>query len=282
MGATMSLTRFTVEYVRVNPQLTVPQAISAATQVATGVEMRRYKTFDALVALARGLQLRSAFEWETYGYVPTEKAVPVQLERTDEELVFDTYYLAEHMTRPQHSHERLQPFEEFVRDRRQRVRGGEVDYSAEFSHLPTRRLTMMGNLWRFGIVVTLSDSLGRDQSRTLRPSTPLPGERPDPTMTEYDAWFHINVNPGLGRDTGPEIMRAAAAVVLGDESAVPGSESEAAAYIALERLWIPARRMQTQWFRDYAADDPLPEGFDWNRVYETAQRLETVLRGEIS
>lgn len=274
----MTLTRFTVEYVRANAQLTVAQAASAATQLATAVNLARYETFDAIVELARRLQLRTAFEWEVYDYRPTPDAVPVEIERADGNAHLETHFLSEHTTRPQHSHDRLQPFEEFVRDARKLVTGGEVDYSQVFPDLPARRQQILGNLWRLGVAITTDDSLGKDLSRALAGSVPLDGEQPVPSISEYDAWWHITVNPALGRDVVPEIIRAAAAILL-EGGPSRGAESEAVSYIACERLWIPPRRGGTAWLSSYRAGDPDPVGFDWNRVFDTAERLERVLRG---
>lgn len=274
----MTRERFTVEYARANAQLSIPQAASAATQLATAVDLQRYETFDAIYALARRLQLRSAFEWETYGYEPTEDAVPVRLESERNPLEWDTFYLAEHTSRPFHSHERLQPFEEIERDARKLVTGGEADYSALFPELPTRRQQIMGNLWRLGVVAVPDQQVVDAPSRTVAGTRALAGEQPTPDMTEYTAWWVIGVNPKLGKDMLPEIVRAAAATLIEDHPA-RGAESEAAAYLALERLWIPPRRGRTAWWRSYAAGEAMPAGFDWTRVYENAQRVENALRG---
>lgn len=274
----MSLTRFTVEYVRANPQLSVAHAVAAATQLAPAVDLARYDTFAALSDMTRRLQLRTAFEWDVYGYKPTGNAVPVILDRADGNRALETHYLSEHTTRPHHSHDRLQPFEEVVRDAKKLVTGGEADYSRLFPDLPTRRLRILGNLWRLGIAVTVDDGLAGELSRTRAGSARIAGERPDPSISEFDAWWHIAVNPALGRDVVPEIVRAAAAILLDGGNAL-GAESEAVSYIVCERMWIPPRRAETAWLRGYRAGEAPPADFDIDRVYATASRVEQVLRG---
>ncbi|NLF91219.1 MAG: hypothetical protein GX570_07735, partial [Corynebacterium marinum] len=72
--------QFTVEFVRALPQFSIPQAVSAAIQLADSLELSRFEDFGALVGMVNGLQLRPADEWEAFGYEPTEQAVPVRLE----------------------------------------------------------------------------------------------------------------------------------------------------------------------------------------------------------
>lgn len=267
------LEQFIAEVVRAMPQFTVAEAVSAATQLAEPVQLHRYDDFDAVAGLVSGLQLRSQEEWTGYGYRPDPGATPVEVGDR-------VYYLATQVTRSEHSHLRLIPYEEGVRDAQRRLITDTtaVDRYEGFLRVPKRRITMLGNLWKIGVALTWDDSR-EDLLSWLTPGTvPSSGERPHPNMTEFDAWFVIRLNSAGGRDIFPEIVRQVAALALGDRP-VAHVEAEAVSYLALERLWVPPRLYKSHWFRNYLAGVALPEGFSWTHVFDATQRVEDVLRG---
>ena len=267
------LEQFIAEVVRAMPQFTVAEAVSAATQLAEPVQLNRYENFDAVAKLVSGLQLRSKEEWTGYGYEPDPGATPVEVGDR-------VYYLATQVNRPEHSHLRLMPYEEGVREAQRELitETTAVDRYGGFLRIPKRRITMLGNLWKIGVALTWDDSR-EDMLSWLTPGTvPSSGEQPHPEMTEFDAWFVIRLNPNGGRDIFPEIARQVATLTLGDRPVVH-VEAEAVSYLVLERLWVPPRLYKSHWFRNYLAGIALPEGFSWTHVFEAAQQVEDLLRG---
>lgn len=267
------LEQFIAEVVRAMPQFTVAEAVSAATQLAEPVALNRYQDFDAVAGLVSRLQLRSAEEWSGYGYEPDPGATPV-------EAGGKIYYLSTQVTRPQHSHLKLIPYEETVRDARRRLftENTATERYESFLKIPARRIAMLGNLWKIGVAVTWDESREEVFSWVTPGTPPTPGERPHPELNEYDAWQVIRVNPQIGRDVFPEITRQVAALLLGDRPVVH-VESEAVSYLALERLWVPPRLYKSHWFRNYLAGIALPEGFSWTHVFAATQEVEDLLRG---
>ncbi|NLA57198.1 MAG: hypothetical protein GX859_13080 [Corynebacterium humireducens] len=295
--------QFTAELVRAMPQLSVAQAVSAALQMADALDLHRYEDFGALVGLVKTLQLRPAFEWELFGYEPVDGAVPVRLEvphepGRDHRIHFEDHYLSFHMRRVHPPGVHLFDYQDTVGGWRKRlgyVTRPSLDY-AEFAEaaanrrLPLRRVEMLGNLWKIGAVATWEREREGETSWCHVQHHPLPGESPHPQMTEQDAWYRLRIHPEVGRDVIVEIARCLAEIHLGyveklweapeDSRAQRGPESEAAAYLALERLWVPQRSRHTDWYRRYTAGEPMAADFRWDAVYEAAQQVEDLLRGD--
>ncbi len=295
--------QFTAELVRAMPQLPVAQAVSAALQMADSLDLNRYEDFSALVALADSLQLRPAFEWELFGYAPMKDAVPIRLEvphepGRDRRIRFEDHYLSIHMRRVHPPAVHLFDYRDTVVGWRKRLGHATcptLDY-AEFAEaaanrrLPLRRVEMLGNLWKIGAVATWEREREGETSWCHVQRHPLPGESPHPQMTEHDAWYRLRIHPDVGRDVVVEIARCLAEIHLGyveklweapgTDGTQRGPESEAAAYIALERLWIPQRSRRTDWYRRYTAGEPMAAEFRWDAVYRAAQQVEDLLRGD--
>ena len=295
--------QFTAELVRATPQLSVAQAVSAALQVADSLDLPRYEDFGALVGLVNSLQLRPAFEWELFGYEPTEKAVPIRLEvphetGRDPRIRFEDHYLSIHTRRVHPPGVHLFDYRDSVAGWRKRlgyVTRPSLDY-AEFTEaaanrrVPLRRVEMLGNLWKIGAVATWEQEREGETSWCHVDQRPLPGESPHPQMTEHDAWYRLRIHPDVGRDVMVEVARCLAEIYLGhveklweepaDADGPRGPESEAAAYIALERLWVPQRSRRTDWYHRYVAGEPMPAEFRWDAVYRAAQQVEDLLRGD--
>lgn len=295
--------QFTAEFVRATPQLPVAQAVSAALQLADSLDLPRYEDFGALVGLANSLQLRPAFEWELFGYEPIDGAVPVRLEvphepGRDQRIRFEDHYLSIHMRRVHPPGVHLFDYRDTVGGWRKRLgytTRPSLDYT-EFAEaaanrpLPMRRVEMLGNLWKIGAVATWETEREGQTSWSHVGRHPLPGESPHPQMTEHDAWYSIRIHPDIGRDVIVEIARCLAEIYLGyveklweapeEPGGQCGPESEAAAYIALERLWIPQRSRRTDWYRRYVAGERMAQEFRWDAVYRAAQQVEDLLRGD--
>lgn len=308
--------QFTVEFVRALPQFSIPQAVSAAIQLADSLELSRFEDFGALVGMVNGLQLRPADEWEAFGYEPTEQAVPVRLEvphesaapvpggkqrpdrGRDGRIRFADHYLSAHTRRAHQSSVHLSSYRDAVGGWRKRL-GYVTEPSlayAEFTSaaadrkMPMRRVEMLGNLWKIGAVATWETDWEGETSWCYVDQRPVPGESPDPMINESDAWYRLRIHPDVGRDVIVEIARCLAEIHLGyveklwgapvEGGSQRGPESEAAAYIALERLWIPQRSRRTDWYHRYVAREPMAAEFRWSEVFRAAEAVEDLLRGD--
>ena len=308
--------QFTVELVRAMPQLSIPQAMSAAMQLADSVDLARIKDFASLTNLVNGLQLRPADEWAAFGYEPNEHAVAVRLEVPHEpaapaegkahlpekgwdgRIRFEDHYLSIHTRRVHHPGTHLCDYRDAVGGWRKRL-GYVTEPSlayAEFTSaaadrkMPMRRVEMLGNLWKIGAVATWETDWEGETSWCYVDRRPGPGESPDPMLNEANAWYRLRIHPDVGRDVIVEIARCLAEIHLGyvekfwGPAVVGGSqrgpESEAAAYIALERLWIPQRSRRTDWYHRYVAGEPMPGDFRWDEVFRAAEAIEDLLRGD--
>lgn len=295
--------QFTVELTRAMPHLTIPQAVAAAAQLAESMDLARFEDFGAMVGMVNGLQIRPAFEWELFGYEPTDQAVPIRLEVPHEpghgqRISFEDHYLSTHTRRVHPPGVHLPDYRDCVGGWRKRlgyVTRPSLEY-AEFTSaaanrtVPLRRVEMLGNLWKIGAVATWETEWEGETSWCYVDQRPLPGEMPTPQMTEHDAWYRLRINPNVGRDVVVEIARCLAEIALGyveklweepgDTGSQRGPESEAAAYIALERLWIPQRSRRTDWYHRYVALEPMPIEFRWDAVFKAAAQVEDLLRGD--
>jgi hypothetical protein len=308
--------QFTVELVRAMPHLPVPQAVSAAMQLAGSMELPRFEDFASLLTLVNGLQLRPADEWAAFGYEPTDKAVAVRLEVPHESAVpakgkghlpergwdgrirFEDHFLSVHTRRVHSSPTHLVNYRDAVGAWRKRL-GYVTDPSLAYTeftslavgrNIPMRRVEMLGNLWKIGAVATWERDWDGETSWCYVDQRPLPGESPDPMINEADAWYRMRIHPDVGRDVIVEIARCLAEIHLGyveklwgpevEGGSQRGPESEAAAYIALERLWIPQRSRRTDWYHRYVAGEPMPAEFRWDAVFRAAEAVEDLLRGD--
>lgn len=294
--------QFTVELVRAMPNLTIPQAASAALQLAEGVDLSRHESFASILRMVSGLQLRPESEWVAFGYAATADAIPIRLEQPRESdrtrISFEDHYLSIHTERPHKSQVHLSFHNDTVNGWRRRL-GYATEPSLSYAqfaeeedvrHVPMRRVEMLGNLWKIGAVVTWEHEWEGQTSWGYVDNHPSPGEQPSPMLNEWDAWYRIRLHPEVGRDFIAEIARNIAEIYLGyidkvwgseiEAGQLRGPESEAAAYIALERLWIPQRARRTHWFRQYIAGEPMPEGFRWESVLRAAAEVEDLLRGD--
>ncbi|QGU05246.1 hypothetical protein [Corynebacterium comes] len=308
--------QFTVELVRAMPQLSIPQAVSAAMQLADSMDLPRVRDFGALVGLVNGLQLRPAAEWEAFGYEPTERAVAVRLEvpheaaaptpgkehlperAWDGRIRFEDHYLSVHTRRVHPPGMHLCDYRDAVGGWRKRLgyvteptlAYAEFTSAAAEKKMPMRRVEMLGNLWKIGAVATWEKDWEGETSWCYVDQRPSPGESPDPMLNDSDAWYRLRINPDVGRDVIVEIARCLAEIHLGyveklwgptvEGGTQRGPESEAAAYIALERLWIPQRSRRTDWYHRYVAGEPMPNQFRWSEVFRAAEAVEDLLRGD--
>ncbi|GAB2511596.1 hypothetical protein CATRI_09550 [Corynebacterium atrinae] len=294
--------QFSVELARAWPHLTIPQVTSAALQLAENVELEKIEGFEAMKGLVSRLQLRPASEWDLFGYAPTNEAVPIRLEQPREselsEIAFEDHFLSTHTRRAHSGVEHLPSHTEVVSCWRRRLGSAttpNLDY-AEFTQqgfgrkIPLRRVEMLGNLWKIGAVATWEYDHDGETSWCYLDRRPATGERPDPAMNEWNAWYRIQLNPEIGRDVVVEVARCVAEIYLGyvdkvfgtptDAGTQRGPESEAAAYIAVERLWVPPRSRRTEWFHNYTAREPMAPGFRWEAVFRAAEAVEDLLRGD--
>lgn len=296
--------QFIVETVRTLPDLTTKQAASLSIQLleahqfaestgsgaavpATAPELKTLG-FEALTALVTELDVRSDSEWRSFGFRPTAAARPLLVAIPHAEL-FYRHTDVEAAT-PEAVAPDVRENRELWRQRTGTVTGPNPIYS-EFTGagVSERALMMLGNLWKIGTVVT------RDTESRLGVcnlvAAPIPGEVPVPLMSERDCWYHIQVSPGLGENQIPEIVRCLGEIFCGylpqiwARNPVPAGklriqESEAAAYIALERLGLPSRKGSTTWTNSYISTHPLSPAFRWDVVLEASHEIENLLRGD--
>ncbi len=294
--------QFTVELVRAMPQLTVPQAVSAAMQLVDAVEIARYEDFGAIVGMVTQLQLRPASEWEVFGYEPKPNAGSIRLEMPQEDrstrtsrsrVLFEDHYLSTDMKRVHHSQVHLPAYRDSVGGWRKRlgyVTEPSMAYLEFGAGRPLRRIEMLGNMWKIGAVATWEHDWEGATSWCYIDHRPEPGTQPYPMMSELDAWYRLRIHHEVGRDGFVEIARCLGEIFCGyvdklwgrpvQAGSLRGPESEAAAYIALERLWVPMRTKRTEWFHKYVSGEPMPEGFRWDVVFAAAAEIEDLLRGD--
>lgn len=294
--------QFTVEFIRAVPNLTIPQATAAAMQLSESLGLSRLDDFGSVVGMVNTLQLRPVSEWEVFGYVPIDQAVPIRLEQPRENsrtrIHFEDHYLSTQTRRAHISPVQLPSYSDSVGGWRKRL-GYATEPSlayAEFTtqgvgkKIPMRRVEMLGNLWKIGAVATWESTWEGETSWCYVDQRPLPGQSPDPMLNETSAWYRLRINPDVGRDVIVEIARCLAEIHLGYIEKLwgpeiaggtqRGPESEAAAYIALERLWIPQRSRRTDWYHRYIASEPMPADFRWDAVFRAAEAIEDLLRGD--
>lgn len=291
--------QFTAELVRAMPQLTVPQAVSAAMQLVDAVEISRHEDFGAVIGMVSQLQLRPASEWEFFGYEPKPDAAVVRLEMPQEgregrnRIQFEDHYLASDMKRIHHSQVHLPAYRDAVGGWRKRlgyVTEPSMAYLEFGTGRPLRRIEMLGNLWKIGAVATWEHDWEGATSWCYIDNRPETGAEPYLMMSELDAWYRLRIHHEVGRDGFVEIARCLGEIFCGyidqlwgrpvPAGSLRGPESEAAAYIALERLWVPMRSKRTEWFHKYVSGEPMPDEFRWNVVFEAAAQIEDLLRGD--
>ncbi|RNE49618.1 hypothetical protein [Corynebacterium alimapuense] len=294
--------QFTVELIRAMPQLSIPQALSASIQLSGSVDFSHFQDFNSIRGLVAGLQLRPLSEWEAFGYAPTEDAPAIKLEVPREKstapVTLADHYLSAHTRRVSDEATHLIPHDKCVNGWRRRLgsatapspRYANFTTSERGRRIPQRRIEMLGNLWKVGAVASW-ELIREDATSWCHPDYyPQAGERPHPGTTNTIAWYHIRLHPDIGRDAVVEIARCLAEISLGyvekfwgpesEPGTLRGPESEAAAYIALERLWVPQRSRHTDWFLRYKSGEPMDTDFRWEAVFRAAAEIEDILRGD--
>ncbi len=291
--------QFIVELVRAMPQLTVPQAVSAARQLVDLVDLPRYEDFGAIVGMVGRIQFRPESEWTAFGYEKKPGATAIRLEvpregrEGSDRITFEDHYLASDMKRVHHSAVHLPAYRDGVGGWRKRlgyVTEPTMAYLEFGAGRPLRRIEMLGNLWKIGAVATWEREWEGATSWCYVDNRPNSGDEPYPMMSELDSWYRMRIHHEVGRDGFVEIARCLGEIFCGYVDQVwgrppvagtlRGPESEAAAYIALERLWVPMRSRRTDWFHRYVSGEPMAEGFRWDVVFEAAAQIEDLLRGD--
>lgn len=300
--------QFIMEVIRHLPQLTVSQAASTALQIIDTVELHRHEDFGAVTQLVQNLQLRPAMEWHAFGYEAKSEAVDIVLDVPVENpgalpvpQNHEVYYLTEHTTRANRRTDKPNPpihlpsYRDTASAWRKRLGYAtepNLSYMEFGAGRPIRRIEMLGNLWKIGAVATWERDWQDASSWCYVEHQPVSGDHPFPMMSELDCWYRLRIHHEVSRDgfaeiarclgeifTGyvPQLWQGAADVKAGE---LLGPESEAAEYIALERLWVPMRGRRTAWYHEYTAGKPMPEEFRWDAVIAAAEQIEDLLRGD--
>lgn len=300
--------QFIVEVIRHMPQLTLSQAASTALQVIETVDLHRYEDFGSLTQMVQQLQVRPEVEWQAFGYEAKPGAVPIVLDTPQENPgtapvppQTEIHYLSTHTTRANRIPDQPNPpihlpsYRDAATAWRKRL-----GYATEpnLSYLefgagrPVRRIEMLGNLWKIGAVATWEREWQDASSWCYIEHQPTTGDQPFPMMSELDCWYRLRIHHSIGRDGFAEIARCLGEIFTGYVNQVwegasevkagrqCGPESEAAGYIALERLWVPMRSRRTSWYRDYAKGEVMPAEFRWDAVIAAAEQIEDLLRGD--
>lgn len=300
--------QFILEVIRHMPQLTVSQAASTALQIIDVVNLHRYEGFGAITQMVQNIQLRPAMEWHAFGYGAKPEATEIVLDVPTENPgtppvppKHEVYYLVEDTMRTNRGSDRPNPpihlpsYRDTTTAWRKRLGYAtqpNLSYMEFGAGRPIRRIEMLGNLWKIGAVATWERDWEGETSWCLIEHPPETGDVPFPMMSELDCWYHLRIHHEIGRDGFAEIARCLGEIFTGyvqrlweDEperkaGELRGPESEAAGYIALERLWVPMRGRRTSWYRDYTAGDPAPAEFRWDAVIAAAEQIEDLLRGD--
>lgn len=302
------LGQFIVEVMRHMPQLTLSQAASTALQIADHVELHSHENHASLVQLIQSLQLRPEVEWHAFGYEAKPGAAPITLETPRENPGTlplppnsEVYYLKEHTQRSNRNTDEPNPpihlpsYRDAATAWRKRLgytTEPNLSYMEFGAGRPVRRIEMLGNLWKIGAVATWEREWEGETSWCNIEHRPEPGDQPFPMMSELDCWYHLRIHHTIERDGFAEIARCLGEIFTGyltqiwegasgvKAGQLLGPESEAAGYIALERLWVPMRARRTAWYRDFIAGTPAPDEFRWDVVIAAAEQIEDLLRGD--
>lgn len=300
--------QFILEVTRRMPQLTVPQAASTALQLLDTIELHRHEDFQAVTQLVQQLQVRPAMEWHAFGYEAKDEAVEIVLDVPEENPgpapvppKHEIHYLAEHTQRADYRADTPSPptYLPSYRDaaivwrkRLAYLTEPNLSYLEFGAGRPIRRIEMLGNLWKIGAVATWERERDGEDSWCYVENQPESGDDPFPMMSELNCWYRLRIHQSVGRDGFAEIARCLGEVFTGyvpqlwegkttpKPGALREAESEAAGYIALERLWVPMRGRRTTWYRDYATGEAMPDGFRWDAVIAAAEQIEDLLRGD--
>lgn len=300
--------QFMLELIRRMPQLTVPQAASTALQLLEVVDLSYPRDFSSISQAVQQLQVRPAMEWQAFGYQAKDNALAIVLDVPEETPgptpvppKQETYYLAEHIERAgrkdgaPHPPIHLPSYRDAAINWRKRLgylTEPNLSYLEFGAGRPIRRIEMLGNLWKIGAVATWERVRDDASSWCEVENQPETDAEPYPMMSELDCWYRLRIHHSIGRDGFAEIARCLGEIFTGyvpqlwqgapapKAGHLRGVESEAAGYIALERLWVPMRGRRTSWYRDYAAGATMPEGFRWDAVIAAAEQIEDLLRGD--
>lgn len=304
--------QFLIEVARGMPVLSIEQTVQVALQAFDVIDIEGCDNLTQVIQRAWRLPLRPLSEWQVMGYHAKTTATPILLATPHEGPGFglgepEAHYLAQDMTG---AHGRSP---ELHVDLLNTVRGsaaiGTVRswerrliadpeaaavYTGFHDDLPAHCVAMLGNLWKLGAVADWSGELGSATSRQRVNPSAVTGVPKSAQLTRRNAWYHLDLNDTLGRDAFAEICLCVASILAGyspqvwhNPYVVPRQgplrmiECEAASYIACGRLGAPRRRSNTEFFQAHAeSHEPLPEGFDWDRVLSTAAQIEDLMRGD--
>ncbi len=308
------LGQFVVEVVRAHPAYPVAQAAMIALQADELADIHHCRDLDDLIHRAERLSVRPESEWRLLGHVPLATATPLQLEVPREGPAAGRASTEPHYAHRDMAHaadappcEETDPARWFPEPAgagatapdgwARRVVDDAVTarvYRDLHAELPAHSAAMLGNLWRIGAVAAWADDLGGATSRQKVNPRAVSGIPTGPALTRRDAWYHLDLNPDLGREVFAEICLCMASILAGyspqvweNPYVIPRRgklriiECEAAGYIAAARLASPPRETGTDWVELHAdSHAPLPEGFRWDLVLRTAARVEDLLRGD--
>lgn len=306
------LGQFVVEVTRALPNHPVDHAAYAGLQLAELLDIDRCENLTQVIQKAWRLPLYPESEWRLLGHLPMTTATAIYFEvprenPSGEEFATEAHYLHQDMIHAPGAPpcDATEPLPSALGPRRADTI---FDWSRRVVHdpaaaeiyagfqpdLPAHTVAMLGNLWKIGAVARWSPDLGSATSRQRVNPGAVAGFPGGPGLSRRDAWYHLDINPDLGRDVFAEICLCVASILSGYSPQVWENpyvirrrgpmrivECEAAGYIACGRLGAPRRQARTEWFSRHSENrEPLPEDFQWELVLETAARVEDLFRGD--
>lgn len=304
--------QFLIEVARGMPALTIEQTVQVALQTFDLLGVDQCESLTQVIQRAWRLPLRPLSEWQVMGYHAKTTATPILLDTPQEAPGHhpgepEAHYLAQDMTgahgRSPAPHDDLlgsgagSAAMDTSRSWERRLIAdpdAATAYTGFSTELPAHTLAMLGNLWKLGAIADWSNELGSATSRQRVNPPAVNGVPKNAHLNRRDAWYHLDLNDSLGRDAFAEISLCVASILAGyspqvwhNPYVIPRKgglrmvECEAASYIVCSRLGAPRRRSVTEFFQAHtASDEPLPEGFSWERVLSTASQLEDLMRGD--
>lgn len=305
------LEQFLIEAARGMPALSVNHAAQVALQAFDLLQIEDCENLTQVIQSAWRLPIHPASEWQVLGYQPMTNATAISLDVPREGPEFsrsgrEPYYLLRQVigsngqppadSEPLHAGRGMAGVDASRSwERRQATDGAAAQvYGGFHDELRPHTVAMLGNLWKIGAVLGWSEDLGSATSRQ-RVNPPAVNSLPfGPHLSRRDAWYHLDLNSGLGRDVFAEICLCVSSILAGyspqvwhNPYFVPHQgpmrmvEIEAAGYIACSRLGAPRRRSCTEWLLAHSDPDvPLSEEFDWELVLSTAAGVEDLMRGD--
>ncbi|AGF72182.1 hypothetical protein [Corynebacterium halotolerans] len=295
------LERWIIEFVAENPRFTVDQAVVVARQLAerwgfdvVADERRREELVQPV--------LYTEAEWLARGRVPDPGARPVRMLGSRRER-FGCFLSGDVSPAPGAEESTRWPVVDALersRHLRRRAHHLAPEYREFAEVLTDYELALLRHVWVIGAVVEWDDDPDYDTVGWIRNGPRDRRRLPRPDLTGDEALFRLLINPWPGEENVMVVILGLLAQILaltvlgrwrgapvtgedGEDGVTHPGELETGliAHLVARRLGLD-ESVRDRGVRGYLHGEvpgPAPEGVRWNLVFETAEVLEDVLRG---